>query len=667
MMNIYGAPSKSRISEETTSKQFLRTRESKRQINNLIGKSARSVLTPHPQNESNSNPKFGYRSTQLKNKAGNRSKLHTQEKSKKVSLTNERLSFAAELRTAFTGNNDLTQATLKCNLEESTTKKGDLDVNYKQAQINPADPIANILSDSASASSPQLALSLAPLLQKEFEAHSVSTSEFEDFSFTTTSLDITEAEAPGGSSFCLKEKPTKLVSSSPQTPVSTVVATKGGICLDLSPLFAPSPIRKQKEKQKLTTTFEDNIHQEAKEEFKPEPVLTLGNFQESIWINLGDEKSNVVGKTQSYFFRLVAPIDDNTFNLDPTDNCYHVEVEKVPTKKGFLIQSYENHEGCNNKNETRLSSGGKFVIRVAKGCMVRCCISWTPTESGGVREIIHLKLPRGRMRITVQGSASAQPPKKAAQIVKEQAVVKKSCTTRISSDQVRQNVSQKPTQASHITRMPLSKLPPENRRIVVKSITPLKENIRVLASDSWAESQSKTFTTWINFVLKPTDGIVNDEEIETIHKECLTKGRDFDKNALRTLLLHRAATQTRRRAREIYNCKNLKALRTNLHRAVENQRLSIRSDRDMLFDLGSRDKVLELLFSYSTTWLHLGLEVIFGENISLDPPKFSSEAHANNSLNKASITGFVSIFGISSDFSKSQYLSFVICLLDSFA
>ena len=48
-------------------------------------------------------------------------------------------------------------------------------------------------------------------------------------------------------------------------------------------------------------------------------------------------------------------------------------------------------------------------------------------------------------------------------------------------------------------------------------------------------------------------------------------------------------------------------------------RLAIRDDRNPRADVGLRDAIAELLLSYAPAWLRLGLEVLYGQLIDLDP------------------------------------------------
>lgn len=53
----------------------------------------------------------------------------------------------------------------------------------------------------------------------------------------------------------------------------------------------------------------------------------------------------------------------------------------------------------------------------------------------------------------------------------------------------------------------------------------------------------------------------------------------------------------------------------------------IREDRDILADLGLQEELFSLIFSYEMPWIRLGLEIVFGEIISVN----SSSSPKNNS------------------------------------
>lgn len=114
------------------------------------------------------------------------------------------------------------------------------------------------------------------------------------------------------------------------------------------------------------------------------PTASLDNLRESMWLDFGDETQNEVGTTRSFAFALVAP----------ANGACVVDIERVPFKKGFdLIVD----DGSTELKPTTVSidAGKRLLMKVL----------WTPVEQGGVLEVIHLKLPRGRLCITVRGKA----------------------------------------------------------------------------------------------------------------------------------------------------------------------------------------------------------------------------------------------------------------------
>ena len=168
------------------------------------------------------------------------------------------------------------------------------------------------------------------------------------------------------------------------------------------------------------------------------PTLSLGKFQESLWLDFGGEHRNIVGKTRSMSFLLEAPQNDSE-KSSSSSGYYSVEFERVPFKKGFNLIVEEDTSsspssgdatsagarsgGADDSACSRLLTGSNSavdesttagsdrtrptVLCIKNGDRKRLRLTWTPTEAGGVREVVHLKLPRGRIRITAHGKARA--------------------------------------------------------------------------------------------------------------------------------------------------------------------------------------------------------------------------------------------------------------------
>ncbi len=126
------------------------------------------------------------------------------------------------------------------------------------------------------------------------------------------------------------------------------------------------------------------------------PLVTLGKFQESIYLDFGEHK-NLVGETRSLPFMIYAP-----FSEDNPAAYHSIDFERIPFKNGFNLHKMEHGMKINviDKDSTE-----KSTLFVRSGETKQLLVSWTPKEAGGVRETIHLKLGRGRIRIVAHGTA----------------------------------------------------------------------------------------------------------------------------------------------------------------------------------------------------------------------------------------------------------------------
>ena len=175
-----------------------------------------------------------------------------------------------------------------------------------------------------------------------------------------------------------------------------------GVQMDLSSMFtemaSPEIDHETSEQQELvsSTMKQKSQKQTASTNL---PVASLDNICESLWLDFGDERQNQVGSTRTLSFAIDVP---------DGDDCV-AQVERVPFKKGFdLIVD----EGCIVETDITPSEQKPTAIRFTSGERVLLTVSWTPLEAGGVREVIYLKLPRGRLSVLVHGKArNAKAPK----------------------------------------------------------------------------------------------------------------------------------------------------------------------------------------------------------------------------------------------------------------
>ena len=142
--------------------------------------------------------------------------------------------------------------------------------------------------------------------------------------------------------------------------------------------------------------------------------------------------------------------------------------------------------------------------------------------------------------------------------------------------------------------------------------------------DKWADKQCKAFANWMNYTFQPSED--KDHEASLLDEgDGVVKS---DRGALRTLILHRRMAQVRARATDLFSDEKMQTIQRVIYAEVRKGRLKLRVDRDMYADLTLRGQITSLLLSYTTPWLRLGLETIFGEIIAPESPNHFSPQKA---------------------------------------
>jgi abnormal spindle-like microcephaly-associated protein len=140
---------------------------------------------------------------------------------------------------------------------------------------------------------------------------------------------------------------------------------------------------------------------------------------------------------------------------------------------------------------------------------------------------------------------------------------------------------------------------------------------------NWADKQCEAFAGWLNYTFQPSEDKDHESTVLDDKAEAYDTTKT-DRAALRTLILHRRMAQVRAKASDLFTSENMKIVLRSIHAEVTRRRLKLREDRDMYADLTLRGQITSLLLSYSTPWLRLGLETIFGEVISPESPNHFS-------------------------------------------
>lgn len=133
---------------------------------------------------------------------------------------------------------------------------------------------------------------------------------------------------------------------------------------------------------------------------------------------------------------------------------------------------------------------------------------------------------------------------------------------------------------------------------------------------NWALKQANSFTDWMNFTFATSldSPSVVDDDVPLIPAEGNIEG---NANGLKILLQKKGEAINRQKCFQLYHSPALLNAVRSVEQEVCEGRLLIRDDRDILADLGLQEELFALLFSYEMPWIRLGLEIVFGEIISI--------------------------------------------------
>uniref|UniRef100_A0A8C9YH97 Assembly factor for spindle microtubules n=1 Tax=Sander lucioperca TaxID=283035 RepID=A0A8C9YH97_SANLU len=298
-------------------------------------------------------------------------------------------------------------------------------------------------------------------------------------------------------------------------------------------------------------------------------VLILTHFSKAPFLSFGTVK---LGTSKSVVLRIE----------NPTDYAEaEVTVEKVPSSKGFSV----------DHNTFTIQPEDSFNLTV----------TWTPTEEGGIRELIIFNTNGVLKHQAVLLGRADAPKKKKVNVLSARSTVVAVAQSKLTFI--------KPAQTA-IPRHPM----------------PFAAT-NMFYDERWIEKQQRGFTWWINYVLTPDDFKVN-TEVAQVNAVSLAMGSDDkysgpkaptkEEMSFSTYTARRKLNRLRRSACQLFTSEAMVKAIQRLELEVEAKRLLVRKDRHLWKDIGERRKVLNWLLSYNLLWLRIGLETIYGELISLE-------------------------------------------------
>ena len=106
-------------------------------------------------------------------------------------------------------------------------------------------------------------------------------------------------------------------------------------------------------------------------------------------------------------------------------------------------------------------------------------------------------------------------------------------------------------------------------------------------------------------------------------------------SGLKQILYQRRLAEARARVAALLASAEGQSVRTKVKKEVDEGRLSVRADRELWADVGTRHNIANLLLCYHPAWLRLGLEALYARPPSpprprrcLPPCSSSSSRHA---------------------------------------
>uniref|UniRef100_A0A3P9QHW5 Assembly factor for spindle microtubules n=1 Tax=Poecilia reticulata TaxID=8081 RepID=A0A3P9QHW5_POERE len=346
------------------------------------------------------------------------------------------------------------------------------------------------------------------------------------------------------------------------------------------------------------------------------PVLSLIQFSKPPFVSFGSVK---LGTSKSAILQIENPIEDVEAE---------VTIEKIPSNKGFSV----------DQNIFTVQPLSSFSLR----------ISWTPTEEGGIRELIsfnangvlkHQAVLLGRAETTKKKKVSCQSPHQKYKpahlngltssgfVFFTQVFPLSSSSSSLGALTLKASASQsvKISKVAAVAQSKLTFIKPKQTALPRHPMPFAAKNM--FYDERWIEKQERGFTWWLNHVLTPDDFKVNTEVAKVSAVSLALGGGDDlgvpkaptkEEMSFSTYTAKRKLNRLRRAACQLFTSEAMVKAIQRLELEVEARRLLVRKDRHLWKDIGERKKVLNWLLSYNPLWLRIGLETIFGEMISLE-------------------------------------------------
>ncbi|VEU37479.1 unnamed protein product [Pseudo-nitzschia multistriata] len=371
------------------------------------------------------------------------------------------------------------------------------------------------------------------------------------------------------------------------TPTSIQKSTKGGIALDLTALFSTEKDNCRQLQQQSERKEKKWVENTPLSTSMPATLLSKLNS------NRPTSKKQVQGKEKGKEIRSVPP----RATTSKTKSTF-TKTKPSTTKGSTTRVARERNISRKPTMQNNAKGNPKKVLATAKSNL-----STKITQKATSKDVVKpWKIQK------TENLANAKEKENNESVLSETSSVRHDSATE-------ENVRHRGGLAFDVgftdTVKPQIQLPPSNFKSrtggTVSTAMATKEP---KPTGSWADRQCQVFTGWLNYTLNP-------EEMDINNEGCIASG-------LRALIIHRRLAEGRVHAMNLYQGSSMRQIRKTIVKEIAKGRLSIRADRDVAVDVQLQKKLVSLLLSYTTPWLRLALEVMFGECI--EPAPFSESS-----------------------------------------
>ncbi|XP_025832422.1 abnormal spindle-like microcephaly-associated protein homolog isoform X2 [Agrilus planipennis] len=156
---------------------------------------------------------------------------------------------------------------------------------------------------------------------------------------------------------------------------------------------------------------------------------------------------------------------------------------------------------------------------------------------------------------------------------------------------------------------------------------------RTCYDPEWIDAQERNFVKCLNLLLTPPDELnahENPPDVGKIWQESKQKDLSFapsKQQVTKNFFFTGRLNNLRKTALSLYRSDEIRDVIQKIGAIVDSNKLSIRKDKNPHLNVSLQSEIMKLFLSYNPFWLQIGLEVVFGTIIELQPKSIIASLH----------------------------------------